>query len=301
MKMQRGMAVVMALLLVALSATVGSLVLWQQGLWWHQVESDRSRARMRLWLDAQVHWARSRLRVPGVVMLAQPWARPFQLRDQEYLLDARLQDMQARLNLKALGLPGGVINPQQLGHYRQLLMALQLSPSLADSLVRWLGLHPGSERAPAGGEGFQRPFDYWETLLRVPGYTPQVLARLRPYATVLADQDGRVNANTASPLLLQAMLPHVPAGQLARVLAQRERHYFLDEADFRSRLSHPVFPDGSFTAGSSWFLLQGTVRQGRYGRAIEALFQLDGSRVRLVWRREEVIPVAAPVGPADAQ
>jgi general secretion pathway protein K len=293
MRRQHGMAVVMALLLVALSASVSALVLWQQRLWLHQVELDHHRAQMRLWLDAQLVWAASRLCLAGVVTLSQPWAQPFHLREQQYVLDARLLDMQARLNLNALALPGGIINQQQLAHYRQLLLALQLPLSLADALVQWRGLQRADQPVRVPALPRQRALDDWDHLLQVPGYTPALLARLQPYAAVLEDTDGRVNLNTAPLLLLQAMLPQQAGGVLAQLVAQREQPAVLDEADFRARLNAADFPAGSFTTTSRWFLLQATVRHGRYGRGLEALFHLDGRQARLVWRRHQaLLPLA---------
>jgi len=253
-KQERGMAVVMALLLVALAASAASLVLWQQSLWWHQVESDRQRAQMRLWLDAEISWAQSRLKDSPVVAHSQPWAQALAAIEAGYLLRANLQDLQGRLNLNALAGAGGVIDLQQLTYYRGLLQQLALPASLADSLIRWRGLRfPQTAGEPVLEPLPLRHLARWESLQQVPGYSTEVLARLEPYASLLADEINTVNLNTAPLLLLQVMLPEVPPGRLSSVVAQRDEHYFRDAMDFKQRLNHPLEDVARLTTRSSFF------------------------------------------------
>lgn len=289
-KRQRGMAVVMALLLVALSASAVALMLGQQESWWHQLEHDRRRAQMRWWLDAELSWARTRFR-PGVAQT------PLRRREQDVLLQARLEDLQARLNLNALAQSRGLIDPEQLSHYRNLLLALQLSPSLADALVAWRGLRSAEESAAPGRRQVVRSLEHWAALAQVPGYSAAVLARLEPYAVLLADEDNSVNLNSASPLLLRAMLPQLVSAQLDSVLAQRQQQPFRDVADFALRLKRPDLISRKFGVRSSWFLLHGSVQQGDWQRQIRALLRVDGERVLVHWRQDfapQINPIRDP-------
>jgi general secretion pathway protein K len=302
LRAQRGMAVLMALLLVALSTSAVALVLWQQGLWWHQVEHDHRRAQMRLWLDAELSWAMSRLKPRAFVAPSQPWAQPFTYQEAQAHLSARLQDMQGRLNLNALAKGRGLIDQQQLAYYRNLLQQLQLSPTLADSLIRWRGLRAEDASARPPASLFRPPMLYWPDLQRVSGYTPQVLARLEPYVVLLPDEVRSINLNSVSPLLLQVMLPQVSPGLIQHALAQRTQHGFRQRADFAVLVN---LQDGqiasSLNVGSSWFLLQGTVRQGEMQRQIQALLRVDAGRVVLVWRHDQALPGRAANGGASEE
>lgn len=304
MKPPRGMAVILALLLVALSASAAALVLWQQGLWWHQLQQDQRRARLRAWLQSEVSWAISRLPGSPVVAYGQPWAEPLSGQEQTVRIQARLLDMQGRLNLNALSQGPGLLDTAQLEHFRRLLQALQLPQALADELVRWRGLQSQEARARQGMTARLRRPVHWHALLQVPGYTPQVLARLEPYATLLADDVRTVNLNTAPRLLLQAMLPQAAAGSLESALAERERRAFRHPGELLLRLNLPSANQQHFGVGSSYFLLQGSVRDDVTERRQQALLQVAPGRVQLLWRREETpAPDAEPLlaEPGDAR
>lgn len=283
MKRQRGMAVVMALLLVALAATAVALVLWQQGLWWRQVESDHQRAQIRMLIDAELTWGLSRVKAANVVALSQPWARPMTLSEPGFEMHAALTDMQSRFNLNAMAGQGGLVDPARLAQYRNLLVALSLPPSLSDSLIRWNGLRLEEIRGVTPAP--PRVLERWDGLIQVPGYTPEVMARLEPYAAVLPPEVSTVNVNTAKPLLLAAMLPQLGAGALQGALAQREQNYFRDVSDFKMRLGME-FDTSGLTANSSLFLLRGSVRQGAMRRALRALIKAEPGHNQLLWRQD---------------
>ncbi|BEV73365.1 hypothetical protein THUN1379_28470 [Paludibacterium sp. THUN1379] len=279
------MAVIMALLLVALAASAASLVLWQQGLWWQQVEVDRQRAQMRLLLDAQLAWAATRLHSRAIVALNQSWARPWQGSEGDYHWQARLHDLQSRLNLNALGLPDGRVNQDMLEAYQRLLQSLQLPGTLADQLVRWQGLRPADGQ---GGSGQAvRGLRDWRQLAEVSGYTPAVMQRLGPLVSLLPSSFSRINLNTAPLPLLQALLPEVAPAALARVLQQRRTLPFRDQADFASRVgAAAVLRPSLFATSSVLFQLHGVVRHQRAERHVEAILQVEAGRVRLLRRAE---------------
>jgi len=278
------MAVVMALLLVALAASAASLVLWQQNLWWQQVEADRQRAQMHLLLDAQLAWARLRLHpVAPVVAANQPWARPWDGQDGDYRWRATLTDLQSRLNLNALATPQGVINGEAFDSYRRLLAALQLPEALADSLAQWCGLRraDATETAPRPARAVRD----WRMLAEVPGYTLAVRRVLAPYVTLLPGELNLVNLNTASPLLLSALVPKAAPGAVSQVVQGRARLPFRDAADFINRLGMTGSEVPKILGvGSSAFWLQGSVRHRTAERRIDAILKVEAGRVRLLSR-----------------
>ena len=225
---------------------------------------------------------------------SQPWAQALATSEAGYLLQANLQDLQGRLNLNALAGAGGVIDLQQLTYYRGLLQQLALPASLADSLIRWRGLRfPQTAGEPPLEPLPLRHLARWESLQRVSGYSTEVLARLEPYATLLADEINTVNLNTAPLLLLQVMLPQVPPERLASVVAQRDEHYFRDVMDFKQRLNHPQEDVARLTTRSSFFLLRGFVRHREKQLGIRALIQVEAGRATLLWRQAEHLPLDA--------
>jgi general secretion pathway protein K len=295
------MAVIMALLLVALAVSASALVMWQQSLWWRQVETDRQRAQVGLVTQSGIEWALALLgynsQSSSAVYLGQLWAAPLPPSDAEGVrLRGQLSDMQARFNLNALAHGGSTADPLRVEQYRRLLEALGLAPSLADSLLRWMQLRlpPEDSTAPLpGGPVTARQLERVEMLAWVEGYTPQVRARLAPYVAALPAEVRFININTAPPLLLRALLPQLGAGDLELLQAQRTVNYFRDVADVQSRLRSvaDVRTLGQWLGvGSSYFGLECEVRQGKVVLRTRALLQVDGPRARLRWREDGASP-----------
>jgi general secretion pathway protein K len=294
MNRQGGMAVIMALLLVALAASATSLVLWQQNLWWQQLASDRRRAEMHALADAGLALGVARLRPSAVVGANQSWARPGLLREGEGRVAVRIEDAQGRLNLNGLAGGGSLVDEGWLTVLRRLLSILQLPTELADNLVRWRGLQTQSEqdagrRLPGGHPSLTR----WEDLARVPGFSPERMARLAPHVIVLPEGVRRVNVNTASASLLAALLPEAAPGMLAAAIAGRGEQPFRDVTGFLARIgvSSPA-RIADLGTGSDYFLLQASVRHGAASRQTVAMLKVELDRTRLLWRRDR--PGIAP-------
>jgi len=211
-------------------------------------------------------------------------------------MHAALSDMQARFNLDALVRDGAQVDGERLLCFRALLTRLSLPVSLADALLRWQGARPAGDGGDRPARGLMpRRLERWDRLSHVPGYTPEVVRRLAPYAAVLPPDIDKVNVNTAPALLLSAMLPNVPEGVLSTVLEQRTRSYFRDVSDFRTRLGIRGDLPG-LTATSSMFLLEGEVRHAAAGRKTQGLIRVEPGRIRLLWREDGPRGVVANEG-----
>ena len=307
-KRQQGMAIIMALLIVALAATAASTVLWQQSLWWRQADNDRARAQIRLVADAGLGWSGDILaydaRTSSVDHQSELWAQPLPETDAAGVkITGQLADAQGRFNLRNLLQSDGRIDEAALLLYRRLLAGLKLPPELADTLLDYLDADDEVRKGGAEGDWYaqqQPPYAIPPasslrrvTQLRwVKGYTPALLARLAPH-TILLPQRSDINVNTATPELLMALVPGLALGQ-ARVLAnQRVSNYFLDAADFRKRLPGGLQAmEAGFDTRSDFFLLDSEIRHPRSVLRVQALLQRSGNASRVLWRDEGVMPVA---------
>lgn len=298
MKRQHGMAVVMALLLVALAATASALVLWQQGLWWRRVEHDTQRAEVRQLARAGLDWARDILRLEASsspVYLGGLWAQPLPPTDANGMrFQGQLSDEQGKFNLRNLVNQQGYADARQLALYRRLLKQLELPESLADSLLEWEGvpLNPPADPASAvARSGNGNVVIRLASLRQVPGYDDRVLAKLAPLVTVLPDNNTRINVNTAPLPLLQALLPDVSPAALAVLAQQRVNNYFLDaQRSFQDRL--PAGSQGPAVpcdVGSRYFLLQGELSRGHTRYRLQALLDRNQPTPQVVWQQEGAI------------
>jgi general secretion pathway protein K len=303
---QRGAALLVAMLVVTVVATLTSGMVWQQ---WRavQVESaERARVQAAWILAGALDWARLILREDarsgGVDHLGEPWAVPlaearlasFLAADAQAADDAALQaflsgsivDAQARYNLRNLVNASGQVDPRQVRVLRRLCERAGLSPALADEIA--LGL-----RAAWGAPAADTPLAPRTVAeLRWLGVPAEALAQLEPWL-VLLPTPTPVNLNTASAPVLAAVLDGLDEAGAQRLLRERELRPFdsIDQARQVLGADTPVRFDGSGVA-SAYFVVQGRMRID--ARVVEerSLVQRIGREV-IVLQRERVNMVTA--------
>ncbi len=309
---QRGAALLVAMLVVTVVATLASGMVWQQ---WRavQVESaERARVQAGWILAGALDWARLILREDarsgGIDHLGEPWAVPlaearlasFLAADGQAADDAGLQaflsgrivDAQARFNLRNLVNASGQVDPRQLRVLRRLCERAGLSAGLADEIA--LGLR-AAWGAPPAADAPLAPRTVAE--LRWLGVPAEALAQLEPWL-VLLPTPTPVNLNTASAPVLAAVLDGLDEAGAQRLLRQRELRPFdsIDQAREVLGAETPVRFDGSGVA-SAYFVIEGRMRID--ARVVEerSLVQRIGRDV-IVLQRERVnmvtVVVASP-------
>lgn len=293
----RGAAVVTALLIVTLAVVVVSGMLWRQQVQIRAIENQRLLAQAT-WIErAAVDWARLILRDDqrrtNVDQLGEPWAVPIaETRLSDFLgaslrtdvagetsfLSGRILDAQARFNLANLVIwtatAGGQgraasVDPAAQAAYRRLLQTVGLNPQLAESTAR--AMLQAAQGGSDGGRAAPRPLDSVQGLLSLPGYTPEMIAVLEPFVTVLPERT-LVNANTAEAEVLAAVIDKLPLERARELVRQRDRAYFNNVGNVQTQLA-AVAPqaDSASLANmidvrSHYFLVYGLVRHERASR-----------------------------------
>ncbi len=290
---QRGVAVVMAVLVVALATSAATYILWQQSLWLRQVENLAVRAQADALARAAASWAATILAEddPALDHLGEIWARrmpPFPAEQAQ--VAGTMSDEQAKFNVNNLAREGGVA-PHDLVAFQRLLAALGLPAGLAEAVVDWLDADDEVTQ-PNGAEdryylaldppyrtAGRRVVDLGE-LVRVRGFSADILARLAPFVTALPEET-LVNVNTAPVQVLQALLPGFSAEEMARVVERRRTKPFQSREEFLRALSRS--PSGSvgvqLDVKSRYFSADATVRLGRVVVGYRALFQRGEGRL----------------------
>ncbi|AXK40570.1 type II secretion system minor pseudopilin GspK [Crenobacter cavernae] len=289
MRRERGMAVVMALLLVGLAASASALVLWQQGLWWQRVATDHRRAQVRAVSDAGLAWGREVLRFDAETTandhLAELWAQIMpETKIETMTLSGSLADAQGRFNLNNL-VKGGRADVAQLALFRRLLTRLGQPQELAGRILQRLGIAAqpqGDETEPP--VNLAKPLKRLENLLALEGFDTKTLAALAPHVTVLPDAGTTINPNTATPELMAALLPGADPGALAFVVRSRLAQPFKDGADFTARLPRGAAPpDVPTDAASRFFELDGRLKGEDERYRLTALFERRSGVVVARW------------------
>lgn len=255
---QRGAALLMAMVIVTLVATLAASMVWQQ---WRatQVEgAERIRTQASWVLSGALDWARLILREDGKNggpdHLGEPWAIPlaearlstFLASDSnnnsadmddapEAFLSGKVEDAQAKYNLRRLfAESSGDIDPEEVKVFKRLLESLSMSPSLADgiadamrkSVLAAASLSDPEVLSKLGGEQGRAQASIvpqtFDQILWL-GLDAGTLERLRPYVTLLPQRDTKVNVNTAPKEVIAAVVDNLDLARAARIVQARQR------------------------------------------------------------------------------
>jgi general secretion pathway protein K len=292
--LQRGAAVVMAMLVVAVTATLVAGVFWRQSVLVQQAENAQSYAQAKWLMRGAVDWAAVIIaedaRTSSADHLGEPWGVPLaetRLNEgdgrEPVYLSGEIRDEQAKLNLRNLAAAGGP-DPGEVEVLGRLFGLLGLNPAAAAGIAQRV-----REGLPADAGRAQRALGLAsvDDLLGVEGLDAAAIERLRPFVTVLP-QPTPVNANTATAEVLAARIANLSLADARRLAASRDRAHFRDRADALSRLPELKLhaPDGQIAVTTRFFSVEGTVTYRRARLQARALLKREARRVDMLWLRE---------------
>jgi general secretion pathway protein K len=300
---QQGVAIVLAMGVVALAAIAAAAIMVSQSTWARQAELGADHVQAKAVLQAGADWARAVLsddrRISNVDHLGEPCALrlpPMPVENGELL--GQIEDQQGAFNLNNL-VKDGKVSLVQLVRFQRLLATLGLPAELADALVDWIDAD--GEPQPRGGAedayylaldppylAANQPLVDVAELALVRGFDDNVRTRLRPYVTALPSiATTAVNVNTATPEVLSAIIDGLDLGSAQALVAQRDRTYFRDTGDFLRRLPGGAqAAEGDIGVSSDYFIATLRVTIGSAQARGKALFARDGSDwPRVVWHK----------------
>jgi general secretion pathway protein K len=298
---QHGVAIVLAMGVVALAALTATAILVSQSTWSRQVELTAGHAQAQLLVQAGLDWARAVLsddrRSNSVDHLGEPWALQLPpIPVENGSLTGHIEDQQGKFNLNNL-VKDGKVNVAQLANFRRLLSILALPPALADALVDWIDAD-GEPQPQDGAEdayylslqppylAANRPLIDVAELALVRGFDDNVRARLRPFVTALP-RFTAVNANTASPEVLAAVVERLGLDGARALVAKRERAYFRNWSDFFNQLPPGlIVPTENISVSSDYFMATMRVTIGAAeARGTALLARGKAGWPAIVWRK----------------
>ena len=320
---QQGAALLSAMLVVTLVASLASAALWLQ---WRQVEleiAERGRSQSSWLMTGAMDWTRLILSedarsAQSADHLGEPWAlavqesrlSTFLAQDQawregdpEVFLSGQIVDAQSRLNLMSLPDEGQTV-PAALAVWVRLFERLDLPMSELQLLwQRWPQAAAASRQPMATRPG--SPPDSQAALLpqRLDqlvwlGLSPGTLERLRPHVTVLPVATP-VNLNTASEVVLQAVVPGLDAGSARQAIARRSARPWmsLQEAAEALGTAGRQLDERQHAVRSRFFEIHGRLRMAHTVQQETALVEREGAQTRMLWRQRSL---AMPMGSAPA-
>jgi general secretion pathway protein K len=273
---QRGAAIITALLVVMLAATIATYLLSQQSAALTRTARTTDRAQIALYTQPALNWARAALTASlknaNYVHPKQRWSQALTQPIEEALASGVLRDETAKLNLNNLVLDDGTRSMVDIDVFERLLKKLSLDPNLTGALVDWLD--KDSELSPNGAEdsfylalatpyrAANRRLTQLDELARVRGFDSKVMRRLAPYVSALPART-KVNMNTALPEVMAAVFPSLNDDDITAIVRSREELPFKDLAELKTRAEIKKIPANTLDlfAGvtSNYFLVTITI------------------------------------------
>jgi len=291
---QRGAAVVMAMLVVAITAIMVTGAFHRQSIMARTLENAMAASQVDWLMAGAVDWVRVILkedaRASVTDHLAEPWAVPLaqtRLNDDERepaWLSGKIEDGQSRINLRNMvGAQGPVAS--EVAVLTRLLAIVGESDRLADPIAEIVQLaFAPAEGEASGAWALPATIDDLEFGDKSIGLA---IEKMRPYVTLLP-LPTPVNANTAPAEVLAARFQNLSLADARRLVSSRDRAAFKDVADLTSRLSDLTLKvdAGKVAVASRFFLLDGSIEFRRARLRQMALLKREPGRVDIVWLRE---------------
>ena len=166
--------------------------------------------------------------------LGDSWATPVLHRQVgDATISIRIEDERAKLNVNELAYQlDPAAKRTKIERVRQLFSLLRVDPTLVDAIMDWVDGDDVAE--PGGAESAyyltatppyrtaNSPLRAWSELLLIRGMSKEILHRLAPYITIFPiEGNGKVNMNTADPLVIQSLDANITPGLAISVAGAR--------------------------------------------------------------------------------
>jgi general secretion pathway protein K len=311
---QRGAAILTAMLIVTLVASLSAAALWQQ---WRGIEvetAERGRLQSSWLLQGAQDWARLILRedarAGNTDHQGEPWAVALQetrlstfldpqqstadvLKEaQDAFLSGQIVDLQARLNVMNL-VQNGELHKPSVRSFTRLFSALQLPENELLALTQNLRAALAPDASPNANTN---PNDYTALVPRTLdqlvwlGLSKTSIGVLRPYITLLPESTA-VNINTAPALVLYACIATLDRAKAQSLVDARALSHFKNISDASKTLGSESTPleESQHSVNSRYFEISGRIRLGTRVVQERAVVQRNGLEVQVLWRERGVV------------
>jgi general secretion pathway protein K len=306
-KRERGVALIIALIVVALAtilaARLGSQAALDQRRAGNLILQEQA---LQLALGAEA-WAEEVLRQQaesGVPRdsLDQLWATPLPpLPIEGGTIQGAIEDMQGRFNLNNIVNVDGTRNDFYYGQFQRLLAILQLEPKWAPLLLDWID-RDNMATLPDGAEDGEylaqvppylpanQPITSTSELLALPGFGRERYQRLAPFVAALP-VGTQLNTCTASGVVLMSLAANMSydfAGNADSLTANRQKGCFPMASDLQNDIPGPAYAminaNNVLSQRTSWFRVTVLVSIGTSEFTLYSLLERNGPIPRPILR-----------------
>ena len=291
---QRGVALIMAIIVVAIGTMIAVSLMWRGALDLRRTESALAADQGLMYVQGAEAWAADILRQdlvdsPDSDNLGELWATELPpLPVDGGTIQGRLEDLQGRFNVNNLIGSDGKESMLARRQFERLLVSLEADPALAGAVIDWLD--PDTDlRFPNGGEDvvYSEADPPYRTansmitstseLMAVAGFDRDTYRRLAPYITALPSGT-KLNVNTASAVVLASLSDNIDPSTAMSLVEQRGEAEFMDiDGTFAGLVDPDVLKE--IDGVSEHFLLTATVTLGSNQLTMRSVLQRDRSGI----------------------
>jgi len=303
---QRGAAILIALVAVIVAVSISASLIASLGRSIDSASGRQDQAQARLLARGAADWARNVLaddiKRTSVDHLREPWTvRVPPTPVNSGLLDGEISgeivDWSGRFNVNNLA-PAGVPDETARQEFTRLLNALGISAGQAEQLALalqdWISTKTTEQaatgsrsRSAAGVIAPRSALADINELRHLSGFSAMLIDQLRPYA-VAVPAPSKINVNTAPAEVLVALVPTLSLDTARVLVAERDRAWFKDTADFFSRAGQESLSGQAqerVDVVSRYFLVTGRASQGKAMVRMEILLDRLAIWPEIVWQR----------------
>ncbi|MBS1229314.1 MAG: ral secretion pathway protein GspK [Proteobacteria bacterium] len=291
---QQGIAVVTAILIAAMVASLAFALTARERQWLNQMENRNDLSAAQAVAFAAVDLARLTLRDDmrntQVDHLLETWTVPVPpINVDEGRVSGRLIELQGRFNLFNLQ-SGGKVSEANVVVLQRLLatrgLPTEWAGKMALAVAKQAALIQSSSTANKASKLL--PLVNLAELSDLAGLDAGKLAALEPLLVMLPEATA-VNVNFALPEVLMAVTPGLSSGEADQLLSRRASAYFKSVGDFTGALPERLrntAVSSAYTVESQYFLSEAQSWFGRAQVRLQALLYRQRNKIpEIVWMR----------------
>ena len=305
---QRGAAVLIALVTVIVAVSIAASVIGSLGRSIDNASGRQDQAQARLLARGAADWARNVLaddaKRTRVDHLREPWTvqvppTPVNSGPLDGDISGEINDWSGLFNVNNLA-PNGKPDETSRDEFERLLRAIGVNAGKATQLAENLQAWIASEESENDGENSEKrrsgrsadasaprsALADIDELRQLSGFDDMLISQLTPYA-VAVPAPSKININTASAEVLSAVITDLSLDEARILVAERDRAWFKDIADFNARLPKNAVPGSSerLDVMSRFFLVTGRASHGKAMVRMEVLLDRKNIWPDILWQR----------------
>lgn len=223
MKSVQGMALLMALVMMAIASSLAVAIWYNNQLSFARIHNLQKNYQAKHYAQGMLLWASDILREDYAQdetnhdSNLDPWLQGIQgMAVEDALLSGTLVGLSNRFNVNNV-IVNGQVSEQHVGYLRRLLIELNIDAGVADKIIDWIDVDQIPQ--PNGAEDFvylaKSPsyqtsgqyFKHINEVALIDGLSPEDFSLLAPYISALPIQGEatRMNVNTMAPVMFKAL------------------------------------------------------------------------------------------------